>query len=301
MDKYGKPYPFTMPLLKNRLPEHPEILVLSGGAIKGIYLLGALYGLNGKHENIVDTQKFSTYVGTSSGAIICFLLSIGYSPYDIFVSLLKSDNLLSINLDNLRLSSTQKDSNGMIEKKGGIFSTYHIYDHVKNQIRLKNLPASITFRQHFEKTGKKLVIMAFNLTQRREDIFEANTTPDMSILHALKLSACIPIIFEPLKYKNDFYVDGGIWNNFPVNIAVRYKNKNNSWILAMTTVHSLYERTVNRWYGIKNINFVMVEDTRMSLTLVSTDTEKFAMFVKGQQTGEKIIEKSYKKNRRNTV
>ncbi len=42
----------------------------------------------------------------------------------------------------------------------------------------------------------------------------------MEILNSLKLSARIPIIFGPIKYNNDCYIDGGVWNNFPIDIAI---------------------------------------------------------------------------------
>jgi predicted acylesterase/phospholipase RssA len=310
MDKFGKPFPFSIP----QHFDEPTTLVLSGGAIKGTYILGALNGLKGS----IKIDKFLTLVGISSGAIICFLLSIGYSPHEIFISILKNDNLLSVNLDNLRLSSNHK--NYVVEKRGGIFSNSHIFDHVKTLAKLKKIPSSITFKEHFEKTKKRIVIMAFNLTERKEDIFTFDTTPDMTILTALKLSAGIPIIFKPLKYKNNSYVDGGVWNNFPVHIAVEYSKEDTNppstpgsekrdekrderrepgrsqdSILAITTLHSMYKRTLSKWYTYKNIRIVMVDDIpSINPSLVCTDLEKYSMFVRGQQKG-KMIESEIKK------
>ncbi len=45
--------------------------------MRGVYLLGALNGLK------IKINKISTFIGISSGSIICFLLSIGYTPYEI--------------------------------------------------------------------------------------------------------------------------------------------------------------------------------------------------------------------------
>ncbi len=39
MDKYGNPYSFSLK------PKYYKTLVLSGGAMRGVYLLGALNGL----------------------------------------------------------------------------------------------------------------------------------------------------------------------------------------------------------------------------------------------------------------
>ncbi len=113
---------------------------------------------------------------------------------------------MTINLDKLY--------SGEIRNEGGLFSSENIFKHLETQMRLKEISRSITFKEHFEKTGKILIVMAFNITKCKEDIFMYETTPDMEILNSLKLSARIPIIFGPIKYNNDFYIDGGVWNNF---------------------------------------------------------------------------------------
>ncbi len=51
-------------------------------------------------------------------------------------------------------------------------------------MRLKEISRSITFKEHFEKTGKILIVMAFNITKCKEDIFMYETTPDMEILNS---------------------------------------------------------------------------------------------------------------------
>ena len=58
-----------------------DTLVLSGGSSKGILILGALqYAYDNFLLNDIDI-----YVGTSSGAIIGYLLAIGYTPLEIIV------------------------------------------------------------------------------------------------------------------------------------------------------------------------------------------------------------------------
>jgi predicted acylesterase/phospholipase RssA len=286
MDKYGKPYPCLI--------SNSKILVLSGGAIKGIYLLGALNGL----KQIVSCHNITTYIGISSGAIMSFLLTIGYSPYDIFMSLLKSDNFLSVNLDNWRLSSSKR----IVEKRGGIFSSDHIFSHIKQQMKLKKIPLTLTFEEHFKRTKKRLVVMAFNVTKCKEDIFTYDTTPDMVILKALELSAGIPIIFKPLKYENNLYVDGGVWNNFPIEIAIKYRNNEDDGILAITTLHSIYKSSICKLYGSKNLSIVMVKDNpHINPTLVSSDIEKFIMYTAGSMKGESVVKDMNVRRRRNSL
>ncbi len=234
-------------------------------------------------------NKISTFIGISSGSIICFLLSIGYTPYEIFISLLKYDNLLTINLDKLY--------SGEIRNEGGLFSSENIFKHLETQMRLKEISRSITFKEHFEKTGKILIVMAFNITKCKEDIFMYETTPDMEILNSLKLSARIPIIFGPIKYNNDFYIDGGVWNNFPIDIAIKYHKKKSDWIIAITTLFSTYKQNIHQWYKFSNINIVMVNDTPdLNPSLVSSDLEKLTMFNKGEEKASLIKKQNIRRN-----
>ena len=67
------------------MSENYDTLVLSGGSSKGLVILGALqYG----YDNYL-LNEIETYIGTSAGAITCFLLAIGYSPLEI-ISYIKS-------------------------------------------------------------------------------------------------------------------------------------------------------------------------------------------------------------------
>jgi len=58
-----------------------DTLVLAGAGVKGILTLGALQCA---YDNFL-LRDIKIYIGTSSGAIICFLLAIGYTPIEIVV------------------------------------------------------------------------------------------------------------------------------------------------------------------------------------------------------------------------
>ena len=68
-----------------------EILVLSGGSIKGFTSLGCLTKL--KELQIINNLR--VYCGTSVGSAICLLLLVGYEPQQIY------QILYEINLDML--------------------------------------------------------------------------------------------------------------------------------------------------------------------------------------------------------
>ena len=73
-----------IPLYKGK---RKNILVISGGGLKGFAALGSLKCLV-DNEIIVFPEIFA---GTSAGAAICLLINIGYSPKDIYDLLEKID------------------------------------------------------------------------------------------------------------------------------------------------------------------------------------------------------------------
>ena len=78
-----------------------DTLVLSGGGVNGILELGALQYCNDK--NLLSSIK--TYVGTSIGSIICYLLIIGYTPVEIIVYLCTHNKLLEEEVSYFRIQT----------------------------------------------------------------------------------------------------------------------------------------------------------------------------------------------------
>ena len=74
-------------------------LVLSGGGIKGVAHLGALKAL----QELGMLQHIDTFVGTSSGALVASLLSIGYTPDELykFISMVDMSKMKELSFGNL--------------------------------------------------------------------------------------------------------------------------------------------------------------------------------------------------------
>ena len=63
--------------------EHCRILSLDGGGAKGFYTLGVLAQVEAMFKGKPLCEKFDLIFGTSTGAIIAALLSLGYKVGDI--------------------------------------------------------------------------------------------------------------------------------------------------------------------------------------------------------------------------
>lgn len=177
-------------------------LALSGGSVKAIATIGSLYYL--QKEGHIDFIE--NYIGTSAGGIICYLLCIGYKPFDIICFLCKS-NLLE-EFQNLNITH-------MLEQKGLI--NYYIFQEYIEKLTINKIGFLPTFKDLRQRFGKNLTLTTFNMTKNVVEYLNYENTPDMPCMTAIRMTANVPILFDRFFYNNCEYLDGGIVNNFPID------------------------------------------------------------------------------------
>lgn len=187
-----------------------DTLVLAGGSSKGILTLGALQYA---YDNYI-LKKINIYIGTSSGSIICFLLLIGYTPIEIITYL--CTNQLLEKLQNFNIVA-------MLNGNGAI-SFSSIYEQLEKMTieKLGFLPTFNDIKNMFNKT---LICVTYNLSDDKTEYISYLNNPNLPCLIALKMSSNLPLIFEKYKYGDKYYVDGGISDNFAIDIGDKYGNK----------------------------------------------------------------------------
>jgi NTE family protein len=195
----------------------PKIgLVLSGGGAKGIAHIGVLkvleeYGI-----------KPDYIAGTSMGAIIGALYSIGYSAAELD-SLIFSQNWASLMTDRkerINLSLLELETDGKYQ-----------LNFPMNRGRI-GLPSGLVNGQNIINLLSSLTIPAHNIDDFHDlpvpfccigtDLETGNeVVMDHGILsEAIRGSMSIPTVFTPSEWENTLLLDGGLVNNFPVE-AVR--------------------------------------------------------------------------------
>jgi predicted acylesterase/phospholipase RssA len=201
-----------LPIKNPYKDEQVKIVIVSGGGIKGIAMLGKLHYyyekglLDLKNENGVNT-----FCGTSIGSVICLLMICGYSPMEIFSEVYTMDSFFKVNdvqniwdlFKNFGLMSI----NTFINK---------IADLVKRKFKDLDGNAYIpSLQQLKELTGKTLMVTATNVSKMRIEYFTPESKPNLGSVDASKISCNLPLIFQRILYNGDYYVDGGILDNFP--------------------------------------------------------------------------------------
>jgi NTE family protein len=190
-------------------------LVFEGGGVKGIAYGGALDVLN---ENDV-LKGIKRVAGTSAGAINATLLALGYTSSEV------SDLIAKTNFKSFEDHSKFFPTNilRMIRQfgwnKGNAFQNW-----IGERIKAKVNKADYTFGELHDaiKQGNpnlcELYVIATNLSLQKSVVFSHESTPNVPIRDAVRMSMSIPLYFQAFNYSKEIMVDGGVSYNYPINI-----------------------------------------------------------------------------------
>ena len=212
-------------------------LVFKGGGVRGIAYLGALDVLD--EYRIVD--NIERVAGTSAGAITAAILSMQLSVAD------SKDLFNTLDLDKIPQRSTKPprrflpgfpDEENYLRflNKYGWYSSNYFYQWLQEIIADQcEGNGRATFVEFRERDFRDLHIVATNISRQRAEVFSADTTPEVAVADAVRMSMSIPIFFEALRFdgKNfgdgDYYVDGGLFDNFPTHIFDKPEYASRNW------------------------------------------------------------------------
>jgi predicted patatin/cPLA2 family phospholipase len=288
-------------------------LIISSGGNKGVALIGAL----NEFIKYYPIHNIKFYTGCSIGALISLAINLGYTIEEL------NDILFKINFGSFQ----ELKLINLIEKCGfddGIkFSNF-----IKAIIINKNYSQDITFKELYEKTNKILTLVVTNITKGIPEYHNYINTPNLSILLSIRMSINIPLLFAPILYHNNYYVDGALLEPFPyfcnknVKISQKYglwlfekyeinfiKNNNGSFInelgdsfqYMIKILKIIHINYIKKYYkkipkdviyidfDIKNLDF-----NKFELTL----EERIKMFNIGMNKCKLFFIKKYKKNRK---
>lgn len=218
-----------------------ETLVISGGSTKGVGILGALCYIN----QIFDLSKITNFYGTSVGSIIIVLLALDFLPEEIFLyfTQFKFTPCLDLSKNNIQILN---------------YSGFKKFIEVFILSKYESIPSLFEIR----KLGKNIHMITYNYSENKIEILSADTYPEMSCVSALSLSCALPVIFglktPETEYKGNYYFDGGLVCNFPLDLAVENFSEK---ILALNISPSIFHSSSDLVHSILlNLMFVSIED-----------------------------------------
>lgn len=215
-------------------------LIISGGGVLGYSYIGLWKYLEDANIN----NKISRIIGSSAGAIFGTLFALGYTSDELYTALLSINpsDYLNITIDNILTFLLTK----------GLDNGETFINKFKELIAIKTLNPNITFKELYEKLHIKLEIGTTNLTELKFELFSIDNNPDLPIYLAVKASVAIPLILQPVLINNNYYCDGGLANNYPINFI---KNIDNT-----TLGIYLSSNNNNLKHSLNNINDISLSE-----------------------------------------
>lgn len=183
-------------------------LALSGGGIRGVAHAGVLKALE---ENNIKVEIMG---GTSSGSMVTALYSMGYTPDEIYELVKKyASTIVKLNSNIIR-----KEIKNFILKHKICSQGINNGEFIEEIFNKKALEKEISTINQIK---MPIAIPAVDVSTGEEYIFTSiksnkkNYIWAIDVGKAVRASCSLPVIYEPMKYKGKFFLDGGILDNIP--------------------------------------------------------------------------------------
>ena len=193
-------------------------IVLEGGGARGSYQIGAWKAL--REAGIKIRGIAGASVGALNGALICMddlekaeeiWENIRYSQViDVDDDVIET--VKKLDLKSLDLVKVAEDAKKILKDKGLDITP------------LKNLIESVVDEDKIRSSDRELYLTTYSVTDRELLVLNAKDIPDGEIGDMLLASAYFPA-FRNDKLGGKRYLDGGGWNNVPINILLEHDYK----------------------------------------------------------------------------
>lgn len=154
---------------------------------------------------ILDINLVKSIHGTSAGSMIAVLLAMRIPIQEI--------------MDYLVMRPWHKwaklDLDQFMIKKGCVSDEY-LRDIVAPFFHAYDFPETITMLELFDKTGIDVHIYTTAVTTMSMIDINHSTFPNVEVIKALCMSSSIPVLFTPVHYENEYYIDGGVLMRCPI-------------------------------------------------------------------------------------
>ena len=207
-------------LLLTPLPAQSVGLVMSGGGARGCFHIGVIKALEENHVPI-------DYVaGTSMGAIIAGLYAIGYTP-DQMLDLILSDDFVSWQtgkVDEHDLSSYKRDESitnvlqlkfSRIDSATISMSPVHLINPIQMNFAFMQLfaPSAAVCEGNFDRLMVPFRCVSSDIYEKKAVVLRGG-----DLGSAIRTSMTFPFVFKPISIDGRILYDGGMYNNFPVDV-----------------------------------------------------------------------------------
>lgn len=260
-----------------------ENLVLSGGSIKGLTYIGVIKAL---YENINIFDKIKCFAGASAGSVFATLLYFKIPLENFENKFLTTDFSTAFELDIEDLLEKYGLDNG--SKMMSLF------------INCLGEYQNFTFKEAYEKTGKRLVISGTCLNDYTIEYFDYLNHPNLKIIKAIRISCSIPLLFTAESINDKIYIDGATLEPLPLSIFPKEKTLG-VWIVDKNPCDSYHGDLSNLEGYIYNLMMCIRErlvnlhdfDNKYDILKIELENVNFLEFDMTLQKKKEIVQIGY--------
>jgi predicted acylesterase/phospholipase RssA len=181
-------------------------IVICGGGPTGLLSYGAAKHL--AQQGFWSRANIETIYGTSIGAVIGAMLCLKHewTTLDDYIVKRPWEKVVVDSLEMFELFSCK----GMSKLK-------LLDDIMQPLLESEDLSLETTLAEFHAYSGISLHVFTVELNTFQKVQLSHTTHPDLRLMDAIKMSACMPMLFQPIIRDNCCYIDGGVMTNYPLH------------------------------------------------------------------------------------
>jgi len=278
-----------------------KTIIFSGGGFKCWAYIGTIRALQ---EYKINAEQI---IGVSAGAIfgLFYLLGIKWETLLDFFMDLNFKEVLDIDIDNVL---TQQSLLAGIK-----------FTEIIKEIISSVIDPDLTFKELYIHSKIKFTVNALNITDNVLEYFNYTLTPNIKIIDAIRASCNLPIIFPAYLIGDNYYYDGGLCNNCPLDtvdelesiafnldftlvseneLSSKNKKSVHSPTLKLFDLVNCLSIIVNKSTGVKldNVNLYRILDDKFEkhfFNLNPSHDDIFNIYMNGYINSKNIIFKNH--------
>ena len=213
-----------------------KYLVINGGGPTGIMSYGSLKYLF--QHDFIQLKNIRSIYGTSIGAILGVIIALNYDWKTLDDYFLKRPW-------NKVFTLEPHDFFEMYSNKG-LFQFDLVKELLNPLLTAKDLSENITLKEFYDFTNIDFHCYTSEMNSFEKVDLNYRTFPNTKLITALEMTSAVPVLFKPVFDENRCYVDGGLFDNYPVNECLKNENCNIDEILGIKN------KWINRDFTIKS-------------------------------------------------
>lgn len=228
-------------------------IVISGGGPTGFLSYGAAKYLAQQgfwsHDNIETI--YGTSIGSLFGAILC--LKHEWDTLDDYIVKRPWEKVIVNSLEMFELFAQK-----------GVIKLKLLDDIMQPLLESKDLSINTTLLEFYEYSKISLNVFTVELNKFEKVHLSHATHPNMPLMDAIKMSCCMPVLFQPILIDSCCYIDGGIMVNYPLRECLETTKCNPNEVLGLRNIwHNPNEGIGTHSTLVEYLRFINLQLTRM--------------------------------------